>query len=524
MSTDTSAPQPPTTGHGAVRAEDPSASFAADSSADSGAASSPVASVDAVTRRSWAVLAVTLTAQILVVLDISVVNTALPTIGRSLQLDGGQLQWLVTAYLMMSGGGLLLGGRIADLLPRRTVFLTGLAVFTAASLASGFADSAAQLVTARAVQGLSAALLTPSALSLLMTTYDGEQRRRGLALWGAVGSLGVAAGVLVGGALTSGAGWQVIFWVNGPVGLVALLVGRRVLPLADTPAAGAGAARARLSRFDLPGAATVLGGLATLVYALGATASHGWWSVPTLAALGGSTVLLAVFLRIEARATAPLFPPHIWRLASLVSSTTVMLGVTGILVGTVFLTSIFTQTVLGFSAVRAGVAFLPFALAITVGTVVARHLMAHASPRGVAASGLVLVAGAALLLSTASGDSRYVSGLLPGLVVLGLGVGMVFVPVSVTAMTGIPASHAGVASGFLMTGHEVGAALGVAVLSAVASTGGSLTGADGLAGVVAGSSRGFLAAAGIALVVAAVALARMPATRAEAGPGMHLHH
>jgi EmrB/QacA subfamily drug resistance transporter len=466
-------------------------------------------------RRSWAVLAVALTAQVLVVLDISVVNTALPTIGRSLDLDGGQLQWLVTAYLMMSGGGLLLGGRIADLLSRRRVFLTGLALFTAASLVSGFAGNATELIAARAVQGLSAALLTPSALSLVMTTYDGDQRKKGLALWGAVGSLGVAVGVLVGGAITTWTSWEFIFWVNGPIGLLALLVGRTVIAKDPTTAA------AGLSRFDLPGAVTVLGGLAALVYGLGATATHGWWSVPTSAALAASAALLAVFIRVEARAAKPLFPPHIWRISTLVSSSAVMLGVTGILVGTVFLTSIFVQTVLGFSALQAGVAFLPFAFAITAGTVVARHLMAHSSPRTVATAGLIVVTGAAALLSTVTGSSHYASGILPGLVLLGLGVGMVFVPVSVTAMTGIPASHAGVASGFLMTGHEVGAALGVAVLSAVASSAGSLTSLDG---VVAGFSRGFVAAAVIAVVVGAFAFWRMPSTRAEAGAGMHMHH
>ena len=180
-------------------------------------------------KTSWAVLAVALAAQVLVVLDISVVNTALPSIGSSLHLEGGQLQWLVTAYLMMSGGGLLLGGRIADLLSRRRVFLTGLALFTTASLVSGFADTGNQLIAARAVQGLSAALLTPSALSLIMTTYAGQQRKTALAMWGAVGSLGVAAGVLVGGALTTWASWQAIFWVNVPIGVVALLVGRRII-------------------------------------------------------------------------------------------------------------------------------------------------------------------------------------------------------------------------------------------------------------------------------------------------------
>lgn len=464
-------------------------------------------------RTSWALLGVALAAQILVVLDISVVNTALPTIGQSLHLAGGELQWLVTAYLMMSGGGLLLGGRISDLLSRRGVFLTGLALFTVASLVSGFAETGNQLIVARAVQGLSAALLTPSALSLITTTYSGAQRKAALALWGAVGSLGVAAGVLVGGAITTWSSWQFIFWINGPIGLVALLVGRRVM------AQDKRSLPAR-SDFDVPGAVTVIAGLAVLVYTLGDTATHGWWSVRTAVGLGMSALLLAAFLKVEQRATRPLFPPHVWKLRSLVSGTAVMLGVTGILVGTVFLGSIFMQTVMGLSALRTGLAFLPFALAVTAGTVVARHLLAHVTPRAIAAAGLVLVAGFAVLLSTASAGSQYAADLLPGLVGLGLGVGMVFVPVSVTSMTGIPDSHAGVASGFLMTGHEVGAALGVAVLSAVASTAGSLATHDG---AVHGFSRGLVGAAVIAGVFAVVALVRMPATRAAAGVGMHLH-
>jgi len=465
-------------------------------------------------RKSWALLAVALAAQILVVLDISVVNTALPTMGRSLRLDGGDLQWLVTAYVMMSGGGLLLGGRISDLLSRRGVFLTGLGLFTVASLVSGFADSSTQLVAARAVQGLSAALLTPSALSLITTTYAGSQRKAALALWGAVGSLGVAAGVLVGGAITTWASWQFIFWVNGPVGLVALVVGQRII-------AKESVTRPNVAAFDIPGAVTVIGGLAILIYAVGGTATHGWWSVRTLASLVASLLLLVAFLKLEQRAAKPLFPPHVWKLDPLVSGTAVMLGVTGLLVGTVFLTSIFLQTVLGYSALRTGVAFLPFAFAITAGTVVARHLLGHLSPRAVAATGLVVVAAAGALLSTAPSHAHFAADLLPGLVALGLGVGMVFVPVSVTSMMGIPPSHAGVASGFLMTGHEIGAALGVAVLSAVASTAGSLTSPDGAADAF---SRGFVGAAVIAAVVAVFALVRMPATRAAGGGGhLHLH-
>jgi EmrB/QacA subfamily drug resistance transporter len=463
---------------------------------------------------SWALLAVTLAAQVLVVLDISVVNTALPTIGADLGLDGSQLQWVVTAYLMTSGGGLLFGGRVADLLSRRGVFLTGLGLFTAASVLSGLADTGTQLVVARAVQGLSAALLTPAALSLITTTYDGRQRKAALTMWGAVGSLGVAAGVLVGGAITTWSSWPFIFWVNAPIGLAALLVGYRVISK-DAPE------RPRLQDFDVPGAATVIAGLATLVYALGTTTTYGWWSIHTVASIGASVVLVAAFLRVERRASKPLFPPHVWKLQSLVSGTAVMLGVTGLLVGAVFLGSIFLQTVLGFSALETGLAFLPFALAITVGTVLARHMLGHLSPRLVATVGLVVAAGASLLLSTLDAGAHYASDILPGLISLGLGVGMVFVPVSVVSMAGIPASHAGVAGGFLMTGHEVGAALGVAVLSAVAGTAGSLATS---AGAAEACTRGFAGAAVMAVLTAVVAVIRMPATRVGGGAGVHMHH
>jgi EmrB/QacA subfamily drug resistance transporter len=464
-------------------------------------------------RKSWALLTVALAAQILVVLDISVVNTALPSIGSALHLSGANLQWLVTAYLMMSGGGLLLGGRIADLVSRRGVFLTGLTLFTVASIGSGFANSGTQLFVARALQGLSAALLTPSALSLITTTYAGAQRKAALALWGAVGSLGVAAGVLVGGAVTTWTSWHFIFWINGPIGLVALLVGRRII-------AKDAVTRPRLSDFDLLGALAVIASLAILVYALGGTAQHGWWSAHTEVALAASGVALVAFLKLERRAAKPLFPPHVWKLDALVSGTAVMLGVTGLLVGTVFLTSIFLQTVLGFSALKTGVAFLPFAFAITAGTVLARHLLGHLSPRTIAATGLVIVLAAALALSTTTSSAHFATNILPALSALGLGVGMVFVSVSVTSMAGIPASHAGVASGFLMTGHEIGAALGVAVLSAVASTAGSLTTA---AGAAEAYSRGFIGAAVMAAAVAVFAVIRMPATRSTAGGGGHLH-
>jgi EmrB/QacA subfamily drug resistance transporter len=464
-------------------------------------------------RTSWAVLALALTAQILVVVDISVVNTALPVIGKSLRLGSNDLQWLVTAYLLLSGGGLLLGGRIADLLPRRRVFLTGMGVFTGASLFSGFANTATELVAARAAQGLGAALMTPAALSLVMTTYSGAQRTKGLALWGAVGSLGVAAGVLFGGALTTWAGWQLIFWVNVPIGVVTLALGLKVLPR-DT------IARTDVAQFDLPGAFTVIGGLGALMYGLASTSAHGWLSSRALVAFAASAVLLTAFARIETRAARPLVPPHTWKVTTLVSGTSVMLGATALLVGTVFLTSIFFQTVMGYSALRTGVAFLPLALAITVGTHVAGTLLAKSSPRTIAAGGLVLVSAGAALLSAVGRDAHFAADLLPGLLILGAGVGMVFVAVAVTAMAGIPAQHAGMASGFLMTGHEIGAALGVAILSAIATAGGSLTDP---AGVVSGFSTAFLAAAGLAAAVGLVAYLRMPAVRMSGAAAMHLH-
>jgi EmrB/QacA subfamily drug resistance transporter len=501
------------THHGAPAASSHHGAPAASAHHGHGPAVAAEAEADAGPRKSWVVLALALAAQILVVLDISVVNTALPTIGRDLGLDGSDLQWVVTAYLMMSGGGLLFGGRIADLLSRTWVFLAGLSVFTLASIASGFAGGASELIATRAAQGLSAALMTPAALSIIMTTYSGAQRRTGLALWAAVGSLGVAGGVLIGGALTTWTGWQAIFWINGPVGAVALLVGLKVLPKVARP-------RASLNQFDLSGAATVIGSLVALIFALGATEQHGWLSGTVLMSLAVSGLLLAAFVVMERRAANPLVPPHTWKVTTLVSGTTVMLGVTGILVGTVFLTSIFVQTVLHYSAIRAGVAFVPFALTITVGTILAKRLLGHGSPRSIAVTGLIAVAGGAVLLAQASAGANFMTDVLPGLAVIGLGVGVVFVPVSVTAMAGIPPQHAGMASGFLMTGHEVGAALGVAVLSAVASTAGSLT---STVGVITGFPRGFLAAAGIAAVMAVFAYVRMPAVRTE-GSAVHMHH
>lgn len=462
--------------------------------------------------RPWGPMIVALVAQVLVVIDISVVNTAMPTIGHELGLASSDLQWVVTAYLLLSGGCLLLGGRIADLVSRRAVFLTGLTLFTAASLFTGFAGGAAELIAGRAAQGAAAALMTPAALSIISTNYTGKQRARGLALWGAIGGLGIAVGVALGGVLTTWASWEAIFWINVPIGVVAIAATLHVV-------ARDSKGSATLTQFDVLGALVGVGSLATLMFTLARVESQGWTSVPTVVGLGLAGGLMAAFVLLERHAEQPLVHPHTWKISTLVSSTTVMLGITGLLMSVVFLTSIFGQTALGYSALESGLAFLPLAATLVVGTHLAAHGSAHLPVRSIAAVGLAIVAGGGVLLSRANETSSYVGGLLPGLCLIGVGAGLVFAAVAGTAMNGIPAEHTGMASGFLMTGHEVGAALGVAVLSALAGTAGDLTAA---AGVVDAYGRGSTAITAIAVVFAALAAVWMPAGKADAAH-MHLH-
>ena len=473
----------------------------------------PAVEADAHTdTRPWGPMIVALVAQVLVVIDISVVNTAMPTIGQDLRIASSDLQWVVTAYLLMSGGFLLLGGRISDLVSRRAVFLTGLTLFTVASLVSGFASGAVELIAGRAAQGAAAALMTPAALSIISTTYTGKQKARGLALWGAIGGLGIAVGVALGGVLTTWVSWEAIFFINVPIGVLAIATTFHVVAKDHK-------APAKLVDFDVPGAIVGVGSLATLMFTLARVESQGWTSVQTVAGLAIAAVLMVGFLFVEGRAKQPLVHPHTWKISSLVSSTTVMLGITGLLMSVVFLTSIFGQTALGYSALESGLAFLPLAVTLVIGTHLAAHGSAHLSARSIAAVGLAVVAGGGMLLSRADAASSYAGGLLPGLCLVGLGAGMVFAAVAGTALNGIPAEHTGMASGFLMTGHEVGAALGVAVLSAIAATAGNLTAASG---VVDAYSRGSVAITAIALFFAALTVIRMPAGKADAAH-MHMH-
>lgn len=412
-------------------------------------------------RRPWTAFALMIAAQFMVILDVSVVNVALPSISHGLHLTESDYQWVVSAYVLMSGGLLLLGGRVADLLDRRRVFLAGIATFTIASLVSGLAQTPLTLIASRAAQGAGAALLTPAALSIIMTAYTGRQRQTALAVWGAIGSTGIAAGVLFGGALTSALGWRAVFFINVPIG-IAVIGGALRTVQAGSQRRGA------LRRLDLPGAITLVGGLLLLVYAIESTRSAGWSADRTWLAFAGSAALLATFSRHERKTGNALVPPDIWRIRSLVSASVVMAGVTGVVVGTVFLSSLYLQRMIGSSPVQAGLEFLPLAAAITLAATTASKATGRFGPRTMIASGLLVMAGGVLLLAARTDGGSYAADVLPGFLLVGAGVGPMFVAIAIAAMSRVPREKSGLASGMMMTGHEVGAALGVATLTAVA--------------------------------------------------------
>lgn len=464
-------------------------------------------------RRSWTVFTLMIAAQFMVILDVSVVNVALPSISRALQLSAAQYQWAVSAYVLLSGGLLLLGGRVADLLNRRGAFLAGVGVFTAASLASGLAQTPLTLILSRGAQGVGAALLTPAALSIIMTAYAGRQRQTALAVWGTVGSLGIAAGVLFGGALTSALGWRAVFFINVPIG-AAVIVGTL-----RTVARGTSQSHA-LRRLDVPGATTLVGGLLALVFGIEATRSAGWTAPRTWGSLAVAAVLLTVFAILEKRAADPLVPPATWRIRSLVSASAVMAGVTGVVVGAIFLTSLYLQAVTGASPLVAGLEFLPLAAAITLAAAIASKLIGRFGPRTLILGGLVVMATGVLLLAAKAGGTSYASDILPGFLLVGAGVGPMFVAIAVAAMGDVPAEKSGLASGLMMTGHEIGAALGVAALTAVA---GDLATS---AGLINGYGPAFTAAAGVLAALFLLTLLAVPGGRpaAAASHGGHGGH
>jgi EmrB/QacA subfamily drug resistance transporter len=463
-------------------------------------------------RQPWALLVLLCVAQFMVILDITVVNVALPSIGRDLGFVPADLQWVVTAYVLMTGELLLLGGRVADLFGRRRVFLSGLLLFTAASLASGLAPSPTVLIASRAAQGLGAAMLSPAALSIITIAYTGGQRTTALSAWGALAGAGAAAGVLLGGVLTTWLSWHWVFFVNVPIGLAAAVLALQLVP----------AARARvgsLSELDLAGALTLVAGLVLLVYAVEGASTQGWGSVRTLVLLALSAGLVAAFYVIERRAEKPLIPTSTWRVRSLVSSATVMLGTTGILVGTFFLNSLFLQNVLRASALETGFAFLPLVVVIGVAAHLGPKLLTRFGARAVVIGGLALVTGGELLLTRAPAHAAYASDLLPGFVMIGLGIGFTFVAFSVTAMSEVTGENAGLASGLMTTAHEIGGAFGVSIFSAVAL--GSVVAGGG--GFVHGYGQGAVAGALIAAALGLIALTAVPSFRPATAQKVALH-
>ena len=414
-------------------------------------------------RRRWAALAVIVAAQFMVVLDVAIVNVALPSIKTDLHFSQESLQWVITAYSILFGGVLLLGGRLADVLGRRRLFVAGLLLFTVSSLLDGLAWSETSLIAFRVLQGLGAALLSPAALSILTTTFrEGRERNLALGIWGAASGSGGAAGVLLGGALTSALSWSWIFFINVPVGL--LVIGLTPWLLRES--------RAELGHrtFDFAGAASITGGLMLLVYAMTRATQHGWATGETFGLLAGSVALIAAFFVIELRSKAPLLPLRIFRLRTLSASNLSGLLMGGAIFSQFFLLTLYMQQVLHYSALKTGVAYIGLTLTIIAFSAVAQGLVTRIGVRRVLPAGLVLSTVALVLFARLPVHGQYFTDLFPAFIISGLGLALAFVPMSIGALTGVSSADAGVASGLINTNQQIGGAIGVALVTTIATT------------------------------------------------------
>jgi EmrB/QacA subfamily drug resistance transporter len=409
----------------------------------------------------WLVLVLVCLAQFMVILDATIVNVALPAIEGDLDLSTSGLQWVVNSYTLVFGGFLLLGGRAGDLFGRKRLFLAGVVVFTIASALNGFAQSGEVLIAARALQGLGAALVSPAALSIVTVTFaEGRDRSRALAVWAAIAVGGGAVGLLLGGILTELLSWEWIFFVNIPIGIVAFLASLRWVPESRSP---------EQRGFDLAGAVTVTAGLVLLVYGIVGTTDHGWTSARTLALMGGGLALIAVFLAIESRVHDPLVRLGIFRLRSIAGANSAMLVVAGGMFAIFFFASLYVQQILGFSPIEAGLGFLPLTAGIVLASGLAQQLVARIDVRWVAMAGMAIGAVGLLLLSRVSADGSYVSDVLPGILVMSVGLGLTFVPLTLIATTGVGPTDAGLASGLFNAAQQIGGALGLAILTTFAT-------------------------------------------------------
>jgi EmrB/QacA subfamily drug resistance transporter len=446
--------------------------------------------------KRWLALILLCSAQFVVVLDASIVNVALPTIGKALDFSQENLPWVVNAYVLTFGGFLLLGGRTADLLGRRRVFMAGLLLVAVASLAAGFSATEGQLIVARAAQGLGAAIISPAALSIVTTTFsDGAERNKALGVWGAVAGSGGAAGVLLGGILTDGLGWEWVLWVNVPVSLIAFALSPRLIA----------ESRAETEKrvFDVAGAVTVTAGLSLLVYALVDANNVGWGSTRTIGLIALSALLLAVFVAIELRTAKPLVPFSIFRIRTLTGANVVGLLVGASLFSMFFFISLYMQQVLGYSAIHAGLSYLPLALVIMASAGVASQLVTKLGYKPVLAVGLLFIFVGLAWFSRVSVGGSFTTDILGPSLFAAAGLGFAFVTTTIAAVSGVEENEAGLASGLINTSQQVGGALGLAVLSAVAisaTSDAASSGSNHLSALTEGFQHAFLAGSLIALL------------------------
>jgi EmrB/QacA subfamily drug resistance transporter len=452
-------------------------------------------------RKGFALALLALT-QFVIVLDASIVNVALPSIGKALDFSQDNLSWVVNAYTLFFGGFLLLGGRMADLLGRRTIFMTGLVLFAVASLLGGLAQSDTWLIIARAAQGLGAALISPAALSLVTTIFtEGAERNRALGVWGAVAGSGGAAGVLLGGMLTEWAGWEWVLFVNVPIGIAAAALAPRILPESRHEGRRV---------FDVAGGVLVTAGLALLVFAIVDAPKYGWGSLHTLGIGAIALALLAAFIGVESRSKHPLMPFSIFRLRTLRGANVVGLLIGMSLFSMFFFISLYLQQVLGFSALKTGLSYLPLAFAIIFAAGAASQLVTRLGYKVPLTAGMVMIAGALVWFSQVSAGGSYVSDVLFPSIIVGVGLGFAFVPVTIAAVAGTRPDEAGLASGLINTSQQVGGALGLAILAALANsrTADVITGGEHnhAVALTEGFQRAFLVGAGFALVGAVLSV------------------
>ncbi len=471
--------------------------------------------------RRWQALALVCVAFFMTVLDVSIVNVALPSIGRSLHFSETGLQWVITAYAITFGGFLLLGGRAGDILGRKRMFLVGVAIFSVASLVCGLAGSTSVLVAARAVQGFGAAIVSPATLSIITTTFEeGPERNKALGIWGAMGGSGAAAGVMLGGILVKYLGWEWIFFVNVPVGVLVLALTPRIVRESRAPDIG--------RSFDAIGASSVTGGLTLLVYAISKAPVDGWSNTTTIVLLIAAALLIVFFVVWETRVENPLMPLSIFRIRTLAGANVVGALLGASIFADFFLLTLYVQNVLGYSPLKTGITFLATAGTVVVVAGLSQWLCTKIGPKPVMVAGLALNTGALIWYAQIPVDGTYTRNLLGGYLMFGFGIAFAFIPVSIAALAGVGPREAGLASGLLNTSQQVGGAIGVAIASSIAVSHAThllQSGESQAAAFTSGYALAFWVVAGIAsaAIVAAVVLVKneIPAVEgAQSSPGL----